>query len=1015
MISKGRLPRACWIRLFGALLLLWTSDVSAQVQDKAQQGCIVSLQKAAAKTQKFQGKENYACISAAALGREADPASCITADAKGKVAKAQSRTQLSFDKKCATLPDFGIAPIADINATSVEMPQRLLVDVMGEDLASATVGKDRSVGLCQRAVVKSFDKLYQSELKSLLLCKQSALKAGSVIDGATLADDCLTELTADPRGLLAKGRNKLAQDLAKRCGSLDLATALPGLCGAEADAQAVASCISRRVDCRLCQSANGTGDSSSDCDLFDDALPNSSCTTPPSACGNGLLDAGEQCDDGNDVESDFCSSDCLDQDWSNPLLVLLIDFADTDLETYHPGAEDGWAELLFGTNESQGNHYWNEILGGNFDAQPVVETAGTPNNGVIHVSVGTTAPTSPVVIEDQAWLRDALDLAAASMDFDSYDTNDDGVLQNRELSVMVVPNLELGKTSGAGAQANISLNHPIAGTGVTLEMFTRTQRYYTSIGVNLHELSHHFFGLDHFAGATDHSIMGTGAYAEDPVIETLTCCFGHWGTRPAGLSAFGRFWGGWASPEAPLWSGNSTTLNLHSIDSGNYNVVELPIEDGYLLLENRRNLGYDRSIPWCDGDQGGMFITEISQYVSGVEVANLISRQESPSYDQQFDVCDIYSLSGRSDSFSYGGYDFSNFSTAGSTMTFDVARNGLQRELISYKMRWFTKDPVLGDGYRLWHFEEIAEGTPLTIDFAEMINGDDPTYDQGVKLMGYYNTGEVRSLDKPANWSVSGSYVTVSKSDVSGGEASTFGDAIVRIEFQNSNSCESEATLSIEHDGRTLEAQLVNLPCSSPGPTPTPEPTATPGPSPSATPTPTPSPTPAPGCDVTPVPEWHDNGDGTATQCATGLLWELKTDDGSIHHRFNSYTWSLGEPWNLDGTVQTDFLDVLNDVGGGGANAFAGRTNWRLPTSEELGGRASLGEASGGIVNPSAGTCTGSGADCTTIPGETLAASYWSSTTSSGSNSFAYYTSFSTGAVSHASKTSALYVRAVSD
>jgi len=37
---------------------------------------------------------------------------------------------------------------------------------------------------------------------------------------------------------------------------------------------------------------------------------NSMCTGPTSVCGNGELETGEQCDDGNTVDGDYCSADC---------------------------------------------------------------------------------------------------------------------------------------------------------------------------------------------------------------------------------------------------------------------------------------------------------------------------------------------------------------------------------------------------------------------------------------------------------------------------------------------------------------------------------------------------------------------------------------------------------------------------------------------------------------------------------------------------------------------------------
>ena len=53
----------------------------------------------------------------------------------------------------------------------------------------------------------------------------------------------------------------------------------------------------------------------------------------------------------------------------------------------------------------------------------------------------------------------------------------------------------------------------------------------------------------------------------------------------------------------------------------------------------------------------------------------------------------------------------------------------------------------------------------------------------------------------------------------------------------------------------------------------------------------------------------------------TGLIWEAKTDDGSIHDRDNTYSWI---------NASDVFIDELN------ATAFGGRTDWRLPTREEL-------------------------------------------------------------------------------
>lgn len=85
--------------------------------------------------------------------------------------------------------------------------------------------------------------------------------------------------------------------------------------------------------------------------------------------------------------------------------------------------------------------------------------------------------------------------------------------------------------------------------------------------------------------------------------------------------------------------------------------------------------------------------------------------------------------------------------------------------------------------------------------------------------------------------------------------------------------------------------------------------------------------------------------DDTATEWVmvrdnvTGLIWEVKTDDGSIHDKDNQYTWycpdcpdnggEYGTPG--DGTDTQDFIDALN-----AGNGFGGFTDWRLPTMNEL-------------------------------------------------------------------------------
>lgn len=134
------------------------------------------------------------------------------------------------------------------------------------------------------------------------------------------------------------------------------------------------------------------------------------------------------------------------------------------------------------------------------------------------------------------------------------------------------------------------------------------------------------------------------------------------------------------------------------------------------------------------------------------------------------------------------------------------------------------------------------------------------------------------------------------------------------------------------------------------------------------------------------VERWTDNGDGTATDNDTGLMWEMKTGDpdaddvhcseiddaGSCddpHDVRNEYDWSSGEEPLRDGSVFRLFLSQLNrnvDVGDSTKGCFAGYCDWRLPTIEELRAIAHF--------------CDAEEAPCTTIPGATASNWYWSQT-----------------------------------
>jgi len=148
-----------------------------------------------------------------------------------------------------------------------------------------------------------------------------------------------------------------------------------------------------------------------------------------------------------------------------------------------------------------------------------------------------------------------------------------------------------------------------------------------------------------------------------------------------------------------------------------------------------------------------------------------------------------------------------------------------------------------------------------------------------------------------------------------------------------------------------------------------------------------------------------DNGDGTITDVYTGLMWEQKTADLSVHDRDNVFTWSATGT-APDGTAYTSFLAVLNGTSADGniiTGCFAGHCDWRLPTSVEL--QTILLAPFPCGTNPCIDPVFGSA--------QSAVQDYFSATTYGGDPSYAWAVEFSDGFATAPRKTLAWFVRAV--
>ena len=249
-------------------------------QTKAQQKCLNALNKAGWKLAKAQGKAIFGCIKNTGKGTEFDPQFCLTADVKGKVAKAQSSLTKAGQRKCNALPDFGYAEVDAISAAAVAEELGLVADVFGDNLNPVlnVLEADKPGAKCQAAVAKDYDKLISVKLDAFVRCKKAGLKSGYINSGARLTG-CFDAVVADPKGKVEKTTLKLKSRMFSKCVGLgiDRSALFPGLCTDEDSVASLSNCMVDRVDCRACQMLNAFDGLSEDCDTFDDGVLNASC------------------------------------------------------------------------------------------------------------------------------------------------------------------------------------------------------------------------------------------------------------------------------------------------------------------------------------------------------------------------------------------------------------------------------------------------------------------------------------------------------------------------------------------------------------------------------------------------------------------------------------------------------------------------------------------------------------------------------------------------------------------
>jgi len=289
--------------------------------DKDTRKCIAALNRQLGKLDVKVANQVHHCVKAHALGKTLDSddpgittvSDCIDGDRKAKIAKAADKARTVADRSCmGPPPAFAADDVEEVIDAGSSLGRGLARDLFGASLdALVTRDADAATSQCQRDTWKAVAKCTKKRLSEFFVCKKKGLARGTIASAADLEGLCLMQGgnpqtgQADPKGKIAKACSDagkgIGKAVAKRCGPVTGDEAFPG-CAAAPD---LVACLDALAACRVCRAINAADGLTRNCDLFDDSSDNGSC-----GCGDGILTAAEECDDGNSIDDDECSNAC---------------------------------------------------------------------------------------------------------------------------------------------------------------------------------------------------------------------------------------------------------------------------------------------------------------------------------------------------------------------------------------------------------------------------------------------------------------------------------------------------------------------------------------------------------------------------------------------------------------------------------------------------------------------------------------------------------------------------------
>lgn len=262
-----------------------SGDAHAQAQSSAQQNCINAMNKGGGDLATDESMVYAKCFSAAESNKLGSQTvqECVVTDPRGDVAEGIDDLVALEDENCLVqTPSFGYVGSSAAVDEAIQGVDRLTMDIFGCSVGPDFAQLTRLERKCRHVVGRGLMRLVEARAKAFRECKKNRLALGTITSGSGIGD-CIEEVLTNASGRIGLTYTKMNRELVDRCSGMNLATIFPGASCSASSLSGLARCIDNRADCQSClllARIDGV-EGSTDCDLADDGLGNSSCVAPP--------------------------------------------------------------------------------------------------------------------------------------------------------------------------------------------------------------------------------------------------------------------------------------------------------------------------------------------------------------------------------------------------------------------------------------------------------------------------------------------------------------------------------------------------------------------------------------------------------------------------------------------------------------------------------------------------------------------------------------------------------------